>query len=161
MAAGHTTIVLNMGQSQYLGIRWRNDEGMERMEAEKQAGAKVVRSKSAERKAANKTDIVFALVREGRGSRIGMKIGGWRRRIATICNKYINTETKQRLIVSLQLPDYDRMSSGFVIVAEENIAGQITYGNANYTYNTSPVQSGDVASGYTPARTVGPWLRRA
>ena len=95
MAAGHTIIVVNIGQSQYLGRRWWNDEGMERMEAEKQAHAKVVGSKAAERKAAaNKTDVVFAQVRERRRSRIGMKIGGWRHRIATICNKYINSETK-------------------------------------------------------------------
>ena len=65
-----------MGQSQRLGKRRWNDEGMERMEAEKQARAKVARRKWTERKAANKTDVAFGQVHEGRGTRTGMKIGG-------------------------------------------------------------------------------------
>ena len=106
---------------------------MERMEAEKQARAKVARRKWAERKAANKTDVAFGQVHEGRGTRTGMKIGGWRCRIPTVCERYFNTETKhKRLIMALQLPEYDRMSSGVVIVAEANIVDQITHSNARY-----------------------------
>ena len=65
-----------------------------------------------------------------------MKIGGWRRRIPTVCKRYFNTDTKhERLITALQLPEYDRMSSGFIIVAEANIVDQITHSNARYILN--------------------------
>ena len=62
---------------------------MERMEAEKQARAEVAPSKWTRRKAANKT---FGQVHKGRGIRIGIKTGGWRRRIPTLDQLLIKSD---------------------------------------------------------------------
>ena len=70
---------------------------MERIEAEKQACAKVARRKWTERKVANKADVAFGQVDEGRGARSSPR---------PICKRQINTEIKdQHLVMALQLPD--------------------------------------------------------
>ena len=45
-------------------------EGMEKMEAEKQACANVIRCKWVEGRTASKTDVAFEQIHEGRGARI-------------------------------------------------------------------------------------------
>ena len=106
------------------------------MAAEKQARVKVARSKWVERRAANRSDVALGQVHQGRGARIGSQIEGWIFESPTICNRYINTKNKHKFfIMALQLPDYDRMSSGSIIVAEEDISDQITHRNAGYIMN--------------------------
>ena len=70
-------------------------EGMERMEAEKQAYAKVARRKWVERKAANTTDVAFEQSHEGRGARK-----------ATTCKRYIILILKPKTNVLPRLYDY-------------------------------------------------------
>ena len=102
------------------------------MEAEMQARAKVARSKGVWRKGANKTDVVVGQVREGRGSRIGMKIRG-----AIFLRSATNTlilKTKHKLLLmALQLPGYDQLSTGLslsrrrILLIKSHTATQVFY----------------------------------